>query len=216
MSFQRARNEENKKIRLQQIKDTAIRLLNEMPYHDISLSKIGKEINFTRANLYKYVSSKEDIYIYVLSDELYKVTEAIEEAFIGTDLLSTKDFAYKWGETLNQFPVYLKLSSIMFMILEQNASLNVLVEFKNDLNHCMRRIGAALAVHLPGFAPEDIGKVIDFSMSYAMSRYPLCNPTDIQRQATEASEIHYVFPEFVSSYAEAVELLIKGIKVSKL
>ncbi len=83
MAFERARSKENKEIRLGQIKEAAITLFDKIPYHEISLSKkIGKEINFTRGNLYKYISSKEDIYIYIIIDEFKSLLEEMEEKLI--------------------------------------------------------------------------------------------------------------------------------------
>ena len=69
MSFERAKTEENKQIRIQQIKDVAIKLFDTHEFHEITLAHIAKGTDFTRGNLYKYISSKEEIYLLITIDE---------------------------------------------------------------------------------------------------------------------------------------------------
>ncbi|WP_105615415.1 TetR/AcrR family transcriptional regulator [Vallitalea okinawensis] len=216
MAFERARNEENKKIRLQQIKDAATKLFDEMNFHDISLSKIGKEINFTRGNLYKYISSKEDIYLYVLLDEMAALVEDLEFNLIKEETLDTKNLAYQWATILARHPRYLKLMSLLFMILERNSNLDTLIYFKNNLLPIQVRMLDAIKHNIPEFNQEDSSKLLELSMSLAIGKYPLCNPSEIQKEATELSNINYCFPNFIESYSEALVLLINGIKLSKM
>ena len=51
MDFIRARGEEQKKIRVRQIVDTAAALYAETGYDKVSLSKIARKLNFTRLNV---------------------------------------------------------------------------------------------------------------------------------------------------------------------
>jgi AcrR family transcriptional regulator len=216
MSFERARNEETKKIRLEQIKAAAKKLFDTMPYHEITLTKIGNEINFTRGNLYKYISSKEDIYLYVIMDEIVGVVDKMETALIQPEKLDTKALAHVWAHILNEHPRYLKLFSLLFAIIEQNASLDTLIEFKNDLAIENERIFNIMKHNLPEFSDEDIAKLIDMSFAYIIARYPLCHPSSIQLEATKLSNYHYVFPNFVDSFTESIVFLINGMKLSKM
>ena len=52
--FLRARGEEQKKIRRQQIVDAAASLYAEVGYDKVTFSKIGRKVSFTRLNLYNY------------------------------------------------------------------------------------------------------------------------------------------------------------------
>ena len=67
--FIRAKSQENKNIRMQQIMDVTDRLFHEKTYHEITLSVIAEEVNLARGGLYKYVSSKEEIFLMILSAE---------------------------------------------------------------------------------------------------------------------------------------------------
>ena len=64
-NFIRAKSQENKNIRIQQIMDTTDKLFYEKTYHEITLTMIAKEMNLARGGLYKYVTSKEEIFLMI-------------------------------------------------------------------------------------------------------------------------------------------------------
>ncbi len=55
MNFIRARGEEQKKIRIQQIVDAAASLYAEVGYDKVTFSQIGRKLSFSRLNLYNYL-----------------------------------------------------------------------------------------------------------------------------------------------------------------
>jgi AcrR family transcriptional regulator len=57
----RARTKQQKAERLQEIYVVARLQLNAKSFDSISFASISKQLSFSRANLYKYVQSKEDI-----------------------------------------------------------------------------------------------------------------------------------------------------------
>ena len=65
--FVRARSEEQKQARMAEIKAAADSLFNSVPYQEITLSTIAGKLSWTRANLYKYVTTKEEIYLEIFS-----------------------------------------------------------------------------------------------------------------------------------------------------
>lgn len=213
--FKRARNKENKEIRFTQIKNVAIKLFDELPYHEISLSKLGNEINFTRANLYKYITSKEDIYLYILLDEIKETVSELEQDLMDASGLETGEFALIWTKILMKHPRFLKLFSLLYMIIEQNADLEALVNFKNGLLPASENALKIIRKNFPEFSDQEAGKVLDYAMSLIISRYPICYPAEIQKRAVEKSKFPYEFPDFEKSYSEGLVLIINGIKLSK-
>lgn len=90
--FIRAKSQENKIIRLQQIMDVTDRLFHEKTYHEITLSVIAKEVGLARGGLYKYVISKEEIFLMIyLQKEKAMIDDIVEQLInkkITPDLLS--------------------------------------------------------------------------------------------------------------------------------
>jgi len=52
-----------KKERLNQIKEAADSLFAQMPYTEIAITTIADKLIWSRANLYKYVTTKKEIFL---------------------------------------------------------------------------------------------------------------------------------------------------------
>ena len=59
----RARSDEHKEERLSQIKEATAELFESCPYSEITLTTIAEKLGWSRANLYKYVTTKEEIFL---------------------------------------------------------------------------------------------------------------------------------------------------------
>lgn len=59
-AFKRARSAEQKQERMREIKRAAADLFATRPYHEITLTTIAEQLSWSRANLYKYVTTKEE------------------------------------------------------------------------------------------------------------------------------------------------------------
>ena len=79
--FVRARSAEQKEARMEEVKRAADRLFSAKPYHEITLTTIAAELSWTRANLYKYVTSKEDIFLVLCGEKMSAYMDALLAAF---------------------------------------------------------------------------------------------------------------------------------------
>ena len=61
--FIRARSSAQKEQRMQEIKHAANDLVPERRYHEITLKAIAEKLGWSHAALYKYVTTKEDIFL---------------------------------------------------------------------------------------------------------------------------------------------------------
>lgn len=127
--YQRARSPEQKAERMEAIMNAAEGLFAELPYHEINMGLIAKELGWSRSNLYKYAATQEEIFL--------ALHERAQQAYIA-DLLKTlkgaplpqKDFARKWARVTGRHQEFLRYQDILIPIIESNASLDRLVEFK--------------------------------------------------------------------------------------
>ena len=127
--FIRAKSQENKNIRLQQIMDVTDRLFHEKTYHEITLSVIAKEVGLARGGLYKYVISKEEIFLMIyLQKEKAMIDDIVEQLInekITPDLLSEV-----MSKTIYQHLDFIKYHQILNAIIETNVTIEKLAEFK--------------------------------------------------------------------------------------
>ena len=151
-----------------------------------------------------------------MMDELTKVTKELEEALISNQPLTTQELATNWATVIAQNPRYLRLSSILFSIIEQNASLPILVEFKELYIKTDQQLFRLMKRNLPDFTEEEIGKLMMYVFSFIVSVYPLCHPNDKQLEAAKLAGFNYEAPDVLDAFAEGVVLIINGIKLSKM
>ncbi len=128
--FKRARSEEQKEQRMQQIKDAADSLFSHTPYHSITLTTIADELSLTRANLYLYVSTKEEIFLELCADKRDDYYDALLAAFPEGSNYSPAVMAEIWAEILFAHRDYLRYSGLLPEIIETNVSVPRLGAFK--------------------------------------------------------------------------------------
>lgn len=120
-SWKRARSEDQRQQRIDAICQAAISLNETMPFIDITLANIGREANFTRSNLYKYFSCREDLFLDLLGKELLFWVDEIESTFNQTSY-TTKQFSHIWVDILLRHKRMIELFSLTLTTLERNAS----------------------------------------------------------------------------------------------
>ena len=99
MGFIRARGEEQKKIRIQQIVDAAASLYAEVGYDKVTFSQIGRKLSFSRLNLYNYFHCKEDIFLTLLLQDIGEMVEDAGKTFSG--MVTDRDaFCLAWAELM--------------------------------------------------------------------------------------------------------------------
>lgn len=127
--FIRAKSQENKNIRIQQIMDVTDRLFHEKTYHEITLSVIAEEMNLARGGLYKYVSSKEEIFLMIYLQKqnamLKDIVRQLKNRKITPDVLSEV-----MSKTIYSHLDFIRYHQILNAIIETNVTIERLAEFK--------------------------------------------------------------------------------------
>lgn len=211
IKFQRARNHEQKEIRMQQIMNATLELYETHPYQKISLSNIAKKLNFTRANLYKYVHTKEEIFLYILIHEAERFIEVLKKNFNDKKEMKVEEFAEIWAETFDQNHRFIEFMSIMYSIIQKNVSLKYLIEFKKKFSFFLMDAGEVVQTALPQLSMEIVQQFLNMQMFYAMGLYPASNESKIQKEAIEKSGIPYKTPSFKEEFSKFILLTIKGL-----
>lgn len=128
--FMRARSDKQKALRIEEIKAAAKRQFDTHPYHEITLTTIADELSWSRANLYKYVSTKEEIFLELSCDECRAYFEALLAALPEGCGLGAKTIAEVWAGIANAHRSYFRLGEILSAIIETNVSIKRLIAFK--------------------------------------------------------------------------------------
>lgn len=129
--YQRARSPEQKAERMDAIMDATEALFRELPYHEINLGLIAKELGWSRSNLYKYAATQEEIFL-ALHNRANRAFLEDVAASLADAPMGNAAFAQGWAETAGRHPDFLRYQDILIPIIESNASLERLAEFKRS------------------------------------------------------------------------------------
>lgn len=141
--YLRARSPEQKAERMDAIMDAAEALFAELPYHEINMGLIAKELGWSRSNLYKYAATQEEVFL--------ALHNRANQAFLDDAVTTLADapmnnaaFAQGWAQAADRHPEFLRYQDILIAIIESNASLERLVEFKRAFMAMTTPISAIL------------------------------------------------------------------------
>lgn len=212
MSFIRARSQEQKNIRLQQITDAALALFDLQEYDKITLAAIAKRLDFSRENLYKYVSSKEEIYLTVTMDEMEAFIRDVLETFKEVEMLDIPEFSLLWAETLFRHERLLKLCSLLFGLIERNVSVTCLAEFKRQLFTGIELLYPLMERLFPDLTQEKILLFLNYQLHHIAGLYPSTVLNETQNEAIRLSGIPHEAKDFVSAFSDFLTTILVGLK----
>lgn len=128
--FIRARSDEQKAQRLAQIKLATERQFATHSYHEITLTTIAGELGWSRANLYKYVSTKEEIFLAITMDKRDAYMDDLSKAFGSDKRPTNEEIAHTWASLAAKHQDFFKYNSMLLNIIETNVSVERLMVFK--------------------------------------------------------------------------------------
>ena len=186
--FIRARSPEQKEQRLDEIKGAVRRQFATRPYHEITLTTIAEELGWSRANLYKYVTTKEEIFLLLTGNECDTYFDALLAALPEGRERALADVADTWADVASAHQEYFRLGDLLTTIVETNVTVERLMAFKRGY---YERV-AELRAHLPqviGIAPERVEPLLLAVYYHATGLVSSCWSNPLIAEALERLEI---------------------------
>ena len=128
--FERARSLEQKEARIEEIKAAAESLFNEVPYHEITLSMIADRLSWTRANLYRYFKSKEEIFLDLDRDSMNRYYDLLMSSLPEGNDYPPDMVANIWATVISNSRMYIKYGLYQNAIIEKNVCESCYLKFK--------------------------------------------------------------------------------------
>ena len=211
VSFLRARGEEQKKIRRQQIVDAAAVLYAEVGYDKVTFSKIGRKVSFTRLNLYNYYQCKEDIFLTLLLQDRLKMVEDARNTFSGA--VTDRDvFCLAWAELMLRHQRMMALFSIVNTVILKDASSEMHRRFRLESGQIFDELVALVRKLFPTFTREQAAIFVDCESSYALTLYPASLEYKERLHIEIFKDVGRGTKNFVSLYIPFLKVLLKGLE----
>ena len=182
--FIRARSAEQKEQRLSEIKGAVRRQFAERPYHEITLTTIADELGWSRANLYKYVSTKEEVFLLLAADECRAYFDALLAALPEGCGLSPATISEVWAGIANAHQEYFRLGDLLSTIIETNVGVERLAEFKRSYYDCVATMRERLP-QIVNIAPERVEPLLLAIYYHAVGLVSSCWKNPLVAEALE-------------------------------
>lgn len=212
MDFQRARRPEQVDQRWDEIIEATLKIYKEKSYHEITLTQIAKELSFTRANLYKYVKTKEEIFLQVILRDLHAWVSEVEGYYQKNPDLSIQDFSASWSSIMAKHERLVQLFALLHTIIEKNVSLESLTDYKRNFFSAFLPVIKPLQLALPQLSEEQANDFLQFQFAVSTGILPGTRLTRLQKDAIAASGFSYDIQSFQSVLSKFTETYLQGIK----
>lgn len=196
--------------RCNEILDACEGLYREHAFKDITMAMIAERTTFTRASLYNYFKTKEEIFL-ALHEREYAAWNESLSAILAGPALDAPGFAEALASSLDDRSLLLKIMSTSHYDMEENSRHDRLVAFKRAYGRSLALVERCLARFFP-----DMGAVArrDFVYTFFPMMFgilPYTMVTSEQRAAMDEAGVDYAFMtshELVRN--SALRLLGKG------
>jgi AcrR family transcriptional regulator len=138
VTFQRARNDEQREIRRRAILDTAEGMLDEMPVADVSLNELSRRVGLAKSNVLRYFESREAVLLELLDDFMRRwLADLAEELAAGIESGAAQEaratqLADILSRSLANRSVLCDLFGAQGGVLEHNVSVEVVKRHKRQ------------------------------------------------------------------------------------
>ena len=206
--FIRARSPEQKGQRLEEIKGAVRRQFAERPYHEITLTTIADELGWSRANLYKYVSTKEEVFLLLTADEMDAYFNALLTALPEGCGLVPDTVAEVWAGIANAHQEYFRLGDLLTTIVETNVTVERLMDFKRGYYAHVDE----MREHLPqviGIEPEHVEPLLLAVYYHATGLVSSCWSNPLIAEALRRLEIERPETDFRAEMRDFIAMCLE-------
>ena len=177
--------------RREEIIEGCARLYETVSFKEITMKEISTAISLTRASIYNYFQTKEEIFLALLQREYERWTARLEKAREEHEKMSREEFARELAHSLEERQQLLKLLSMNLYDLEENCRFERLVEFKVVYGRALAEVGNCLEKFFPEMTEEDRQDFLYLFFPFLFGVYPYTVVTDKQRRAMDEAGLLY-------------------------
>ncbi len=209
--FTRARSAEQKLSRMNEIMQATDRLFKEHTYHEITLTTIAEALGWSRGNLYKYVTTKEEIFLELYLKKQQDCFNEIKSNLIDKPTLTDEEFADIWAKVLDNNHDFLSYSSILATIIETNVSVERLAEFKKVVSSDCNEMITILEEYA-NLTPEKANQLFATLLFHANGLNNSCNINPLIKEAMLMAGLPELKIDFPQAFKEFMVMCLKGFK----
>lgn len=175
--------------RKDEIMRACARLYETRAFRDITIKDIGAATSFTRTSIYNYFQTKEEIFLALLQQEYERWSADLDGITESNNTLDADALAHTLAHTLERRALMLKLMSMNLYDIEDNSSLQRLVEFKQAFKSSLQAVGRLLYKFQPQMSEKQRQEFVYIFFPFVYGVYPYTSRSEKQSQAMEQAGV---------------------------
>ena len=210
--FIRARSIEQKQRRMSEIMKTTDQLFHVHTYHDITLTTIAEALGWSRGNLYKYVTTKEEIFLELYLEKQDNYFSDIESYFADKNDLTDEEFTNLWTSILEKHHDYLRYYGILATIIETNVTVDRLAEFKKTVLSDFDLIIQILTKHCHCTSSDSAANLFWTLLFHACGLNNSCHVNPLVEEAMKLAGLPELKMDFSQNFRNFMLMCLKHYK----
>jgi AcrR family transcriptional regulator len=214
MHWERARKPEQKAVRRNAILDAARSLFSELDYEKVSLNGIARKAGISKPNVYRYFSTREEIFLTIFEAEQGKFVQSLIARLKRIRSKEPADaISRAWVEVALKHRGFLDLLPQLSTSMEKNSSVEQIVHFKKLAYERFGELLQTLEHIHPQLNLEQWSFVVQCAITMMAGLWPFTNPGENVIAAMQHPDVNRTPWEFEPLMVHGLSSLIKGTRV---
>ena len=210
MDWQRARRPEQKAIRRQEILRAAYALFAKLDYEEISLNAIAREAGISKPNVYRYFSTREEIFLQIFLDSFQAwARDLCDETARIQAPAQPGQIAKAWTRIVRAHPKLLRLAPLLMTSMERNSSEEGLYTFKKAIYQQRDQIARALKRILPSLSERSCQEIQVCTYALIAGLGPVTQPNEVLARVMQKPDLAGHRPDFDELMIGALTALLE-------
>lgn len=210
----RAVLEKDKLSKRTTILQSAAYLLLKKDWAELSMDEVAKRAKIAKGTLYLYFPTKEDLCLRVHNADYEAWFLDMESFFTETKNIDADEFSKWFVESMDRHVRFLKLLPIVPTILEKNASVETIREFKLSLKAQISKILPQLIKTFPFLNEHSAFIFLMQCHALAVGSWSHGFPSNQFREAVKEDGLDIFVLDFKSFFRTSILTLLNGIKAT--
>lgn len=197
---------DNKIDRRCEIINACLKLYEKVGFNEITIKDIAAETTFSRPSIYNYFQTKEEIFLAILQNEYIAWTKDIKKIIDENEKLTKTELISKFSKTISFRIIMLKLMAMNLYDIEENSSIEALIEFKKVYSDSIDIVKKLLRKFVINITEDELEDFIYMLYPFMYGLYPYTNSTKKQIEAMKKAN---VIPSKVTVYDVTYKAITK-------
>ena len=185
-------------------------LYKDMSFKEITIMKIAEYTTFSRASIYNYFETKEEIFLSILQKEYELWNADLKSMAASRDSMTKDEIAKALASSLEKRRLLLKLMSMNHYDMEENSREERLCEFKVAYGESLKAVDALLQKFCADMDEKARRDFLYSFFPFIYGIYPYTIVTEKQKRAMEKAKVGFTFYSIYDIAYTCARKLLEG------